>query len=281
MNVATHASSGRGRGFTSPHVSVGRLLLTLYVVLFLFLLVLPVLLVIVVSFSPSPYLNFPVQHLSWTWYRRVIAYQPFMSSLLTSVEIAFLSAMLGALFALPSALAIARSTHPLAGGMVIFLLSPISIPGIVLGFSLLYFLSATAFGAGFAALLVAHTVVAIPYIARTVISVYRTIPASTEDAAIILGATRLQTLRLVTLPQLRQALFAGILFAFLISLDNLPISYFFSTSSTATLPVVMMSYLESQFDPSIAAIATLQTAIAVVGLLLADRIYGIAKLSPT
>lgn len=262
-------------------VSWGRVALTAYVVLFVLLLLLPILLVVLASFSPSPYSTFPIRSLSLTWYRKALEYGPFMTSLATSLEIAVLSSTLGALFAVPAALAIARSANPLAKGVTVALVSPLSIPAIVLGFSLLYFVSAIWIGPGFVALLIAHTVIAIPYIARTAISVYRTVPASTEEAAIVLSATRLQTVRLVTLPQLRQAIFAGILFAFLISLDNLPISYFFSTPSTATLPVVMMSVLENQFDPSVAAIATIQTVVAIVGLLVADRFCGIARLSPT
>src|ERR1019366_7430481 len=130
----------------------------------------------------------------------------------------------------------------------------ISIPAIVLGFALLYFLSALALGVSFTALLIAHTVIAIPYVSRTVLSVYRAVAPDLEETAAILGANRWQTLFHVTLPIIRPGIFAGALFAVLISLDNLPISFFFGSSTTNTLPVVMLSYLQNQFDPSVAAI---------------------------
>jgi len=69
------------------------------------------------------------------------------------------------------------------------------------------------------------------------------------------------------------------LFAILTSLDNLPLSFFFGSANTNTLPVVMLSYMENQFDPSIAAISTVQMLIAIVVLLIADRVYGIEKLT--
>jgi putative spermidine/putrescine transport system permease protein len=82
----------------------------------------------------------------------------------------------------------------------------------------------------------------------------------------------------VTLPLIRPGVFAGGLFAFLVSFDNLPISYFFGTPSTSTLPVVMLSYIQDQFDPSIAAVSTVQMLLALVVLLVVDRIYGLRQL---
>nr|WP_239032025.1 hypothetical protein [Paroceanicella profunda] len=85
--------------------------------------------------------------------------------------------------------------------------------------------------------------------------------------------------RHVTLPLIRPGIMAGSLFSFLTSFDNLPVSYFFGSADTNTLPVVMLSYMEHQFDPSIAALSTLQLLLAVVALIVVDRIYGIDKMT--
>ena len=147
------------------------------------------------------------------------------------------------------------------------LLAPISVPAIVLGFALLYFLAALSFGLSFLALLVAHTVAGIPYIVRTVLATYRAVPAELEECASILGAGRWQIFWHLTLPLVRPGIFAGGMFAVLTSMDNLPLSFFFGSASVNTLPVVMLSYMENQFDPSIAAISTVQMVIAVAALL--------------
>ncbi len=260
-------------------IDLGRLALGLYTGCFLLLVITPIALVVVASFAPTPFITFPLRGASFQWYVRVLEYRPFMHSLGISVVVAVVSALIGAVFAVPAALPLARSRHPLSHAFVGFLLSPISIPGIVFGFSLLYFLAALSIGPGMLALLIAHSIVAIPYILRTALSVYRTMPPDTEDAAVITGASRLQVLYYVTLPQMRAGVFAGMLFAFLISLDNLPVSFFFGTATTSTLPVVMMSYLQNQFDPSVAAIATIQMLLAVVALLAVDRFYGVGRLT--
>ena len=76
-------------------------------------------------------------------------------------------------------------------------------PMVVLGFALLFYLSALGFGVSFVPLLIAHTVIGIPYLLRTVIGVYRSLPPDFEEAAAILGARPLADLIHITLPLIR------------------------------------------------------------------------------
>jgi putative spermidine/putrescine transport system permease protein len=257
----------------------GALLLGAYVLLFLLFLVVPIIAVVWVSFSSASFILFPMPGYSLRWYARILEYRPFLDSLLVSIQVAVGSAVLGAVLGVPAALWAARSRGWAGAAVSNLLLAPISVPAIVLGFSLLYLLSAMMLGISFLSLLITHTVVAIPYVARTALAVYRGLPPDFEEAASVLGASRWQTLRHVTLPLIRPGIFAGALFSILISLDNLPLSFFFGSASTNTLPVVMLSYMQNQFDPSIAAISTVQMLIAVLTLLVVNAFYGIEKLT--
>jgi putative spermidine/putrescine transport system permease protein len=261
----------RGNGAT--------LLLGGYVVLFLIFILAPIAAVIVVSFSSASFIAFPLNGFSFRWYAKMATYRPFIDALTTSIELALSSALIGAILGCPAALALARTRNVAAGLLANLLLAPISVPAIVLGFSLLYFLSALSFGLSFGALLVAHSVVAIPYITRTVLATYRAVSANLEESASVLGASRFQVLWHVTLPMVRPGVFAGAMFAVLTSLDNLPLSFFFGTANVNTLPVVMLSYMQNNFDPSIAAISVVQMLIAVATLLVLDRVYGIQRLT--
>lgn len=269
------AASIRRRERRNP-VALG---LGIYVLAFMVFLLLPILVVVVISFSSATYIAFPMPGVSLQWYARVFDYAPFMQSLKVSIQIAVASAILGAMLGVPAALWAARSPSIAANAVSTFLLAPISVPAIVLGFSLLYMLSALAMGVSFTSLLITHTVVSIPYIARTVLAVYRAVPPDFEEAAAVLGASRWKTFWHVTMPMIRPGIFAGGMFAVLISLDNLPLSFFFGSSTTNTLPVVMLSYMQNQFDPSIAAISTIQMLIAVAALLVVNALYGIEKLT--
>jgi putative spermidine/putrescine transport system permease protein len=260
-------------------LDIVRILLTAFVILFFAFMILPIAVVVVVSFTEASFVAFPIPGWSLRWFWRIFEYQPYVDSLLVSLEIAFGATAVSCLLGVPAALALARSSSAWASMAMTFLLSPLSMPMIVIGFAALFFLSQIGVGVSFTALLVAHTTVCLPYVLRTVAATYRGMARSYEEAAALLGANPLQVFWHVILPLIRPGIAAGSLFSFLVSFDNLPISYFFGSPETLTLPVVMLSYMEHQFDPSIAALSTLQLLLAVVGLLVVDRLYGIDKMT--
>ena len=257
----------------------GAWVLGAYVGLFVVFILAPIVSVVIVSFSTASFIVFPVPGYGVRWYRRIVEYRPFIDAMVVSAELALSSAALAAVLGVPAALALARGRGAWAAVLSNLLLAPVSVPAIVLGFALLYFLSGLGLGISFTSLLIAHTVAAIPYLVRTVLATYRAVPGQLEEAASILGASRWQVLRFTTLPLVRPGIFAGALFAVLTSLDNLPLSFFFGGAATNTLPVVMLSYMENQFDPSIAAVSTVQMLVALAVLLVLDRAYGIQKLT--
>jgi putative spermidine/putrescine transport system permease protein len=253
-------------------------LLRAIVALFVLFMTAPILVVVVISFTSAGYVGFPMPGLSLRWFVHVLQYAPFLRAIWVSLEVAAGATLLSCLLGIPAALTLARSERRAAQAMMAYLLSPLSIPMIVLGFAALFYLSRIGLGLSLAALLVLHTCVCLPYLVRIVASVYRGLPPSLEEAAEVLGAPRWRVVLHVVLPLLRPAILAGSLFSFLVSFDNLPLSYFFGSPSTNTLPVVMLAYVEQQFDPSIAALSTLQLLVAVVLLVIVDRAYGLDRL---
>ena len=250
-----------------------------FVVLFFVFMLAPILVVVVISFTSAGFAAFPIPGWSLRWFARIFEYQPFVDALFVSFALAIVATALSCLIGIPASLYLARSNARWANALTTFLLSPLSMPMIVIGFASLFFLSRIGIGVSFTALVITHTVVCLPYILRTVTAVYRGIPRSYEEAARILGASPVVTFREVTLPLIRSGIAAGCLFSFLTSFDNLPVSYFFASAQTNTLPVVMLSYMEHQFDPSIAALSTLQLVLAIVALVIADRVYGIHRMT--
>jgi putative spermidine/putrescine transport system permease protein len=257
----------------------GNWLLGSFTFLFFAFLVAPIAVVVAVSFTPQAGVSFPYQGFSFRWYARLIEYRPFVDSLFTSLYLALSSALVAVLIAVPAALALGRNTGRAATATVAFLLAPIAIPALVIGLSLLYYLSNLGLGVSYTSLLIAHTVISVPYVMRTVLAVYRNVGSDYEEAAAVLSANPWQTFVHVTMPLIAPGIFAGSLFAMLVSLDNLAVSYFFGTANVTTLPVVMLSYLQNQFDPAIAAISTVQMLITIALLLVVERTYGLRALT--
>jgi len=251
---------------------------TLNVVLLGFLLA-PIAIVLVFAFNPTPYISFPPVGISLRWFDKFFGSADFMSALFLSLWVAACVLVLSVLIGGACSLALARGRLPGRAFLTAFFMSPLMLPAILTGLALFQSYLLAGIGRPVWGLIMAHTLVAVPYVLRTTLAVLHNFDRRIEEAAAVLGASPTRVFFEVTLPLIRPGVFAGGLFAVLISLDNLPISFFFGSSDTNTLPVVMLSYMENQFDPSIAAISTVQMLIAIVVLLIADRVYGIEKLT--
>lgn len=262
----------------TPGARIARAVLTLFVIAFFVFLLAPIAVVVLFSFVDAAFVRLPIEGFSLRWYQRMIEYRPFLTSLRFSLFVAAASGLIALAISLPAALALARSRSRFAEAVVTLLLAPLSMPMILLGVALLYYLSWMGLGVSVTSLLIGHIVVSIPYVTRTIIAVYQGASPSYEESARILGANRWQVFRYVTLPLVRPGIISGLLFSMLVSLDNLPISLFFAGSSTNTLPVVMLAYQQNQFDPAIGAISTVQLVVAIVALLVIQRSTGLRHL---
>jgi len=256
------------------------LILRLYCGAVLLFLSIPIVVAVGVAFGSDKIARFPPRGLSLQWFKAAMTNSSFLDAMSNSFQLAVLATVMTVLVGLPAAIVLVRRRLPGQGALEAFLLSPLSLPGVLYGVAMLFFLGACGFGLTWWGLLLAHVVIAVPYVLRTTLAVYRGLDRGLEETAQVLGANPWQTFWHVTLPLLRPGLFAGGLFAFLISFDNVPVSIFLTTPNNSTLPVTIMSYLTSQdFDATIGAICALQVAVVLVLLYLLDRLYGVGRLT--
>src|SRR5690606_11960394 len=123
--------------------------------------------------------------------------------------------------------------------------------------------------------LMAHTVLALPFVVIPVTAALRGFDTRYEQAAAVMGAGRLTAFRTVTLPMIAPGVAAGALFAFVTSFDEVVVSLFVQSPYLRTLPVQMYSSVTRDTDPTIAAAATLiictTTALVTAAALLMSR----------
>lgn len=258
----------------------GALALRVYCGVVLAFLSLPILVAVGVAFGRDKIARFPPTGLSLRWFGVALSNPAFLDALSNSLVLATLTTALTILIGLPASVALVRRQFPAQPALEAFLLSPLSLPGVLFGISMLFFLGASGLGLGWVGLLAAHAVIAVPYVLRTTLAVYRGMDRGLEETALVLGATPWQTLWHVTLPMLRPGLVAGGLFAFLTSFDNVPVSIFLTTSRSNTLPVTIMSYLVNQdFDPIVGALSAIQVGLVLALLFVLDRVYGVGRIT--
>ncbi|WP_353189604.1 ABC transporter permease [Pandoraea pnomenusa] len=253
------------------------LALAFHALVILFVLA-PMIIVVLVAFTPEQTLSLPTRGISLRWFRAILDYPDFIASFFTSLKLAFLSATLSLAIALPAALAIGRSRFPGRNFLNGLLLSPLVIPGLVLGIALLRFFAMLGVTGSFGALTFAHMIVVTPFIMRLVLASISGLDRSVEHAAASLGAGSWTTFRRVTMPMILPGITGGWLLAFINSFDELTMSVFITSPQTITLPVRMYMYATESIDPMMASVSALVIAVTLGAMLLLDRIYGLNRI---
>ena len=261
----------------------GRTLFLGLVGLILAFVLAPLLVIVWASTFADRVLTFPPSGYTLDWFVRAWALQDFATGFVTSVQVGFCATLASLLLGVPAALAIERFPFPGRETVRQLLLSPMYVPAIVAGAAVyVYFvqfeiLTEFQLAATFTGLLIAHTLVALPWTVRLVCASLVTANAAAEEAAQSLGANRLQVFFLVTLPSIRPGMIAAALFSFIASFSDLEKSLFLVGPGKTTLPIAIVNYLEWNLDPTIAAVATVQIAIISVALFVSDRFVNLGK----
>lgn len=232
-------------------------------------LLLPIGVGALISFSNAVYMSFPPPSYSLRWYAKFLADPVWLGSLLTSVQVAVLATLISVLLGTSAALGLVRSTLPAKSVWMTFLVSPLIVPGVVLGLSLYsLFLRADLVG-GVLGLAAAHAIGGIPLVLVIVAAGLQSVDVRQEQAAAVHGASPLRVFRFVTLPAIRPSVAAAAFFAFLHSFDDLVFAMFLSGSRMTTLPLRLWGNVNYKLDPVPAVVATFEVALILVGLFFA------------
>jgi ABC-type spermidine/putrescine transport system permease subunit II len=242
-------------------------------------LIAPLIVIAAVSLSSSPVFDLPTGGASLRWYGAVASLDSFWPALTLSLEIAILSTMISLVVGTLAGIAIARAAIPGAQVLSAGLTSPLMMPGLVLGIALLQYFRALGLTQTWPELLLAHIVVTLPFVARTMIAGLSRFDFTLLDAARTLGCGFAASIYRVMVPALAPAYLTAALFSFLASMDNYPVSIFLTDARSKTLPIKMLQYIEESPDPSIAALSTLILIATLALLFIADRAIGLHRLA--
>ena len=225
----------------------------------------PIIYMIVFSFNEGKSLtNF--SGFSLKWYRHMLESRDMMESLYTTFSIAILSTLISTVVGTITAIGLSKSKKVVRDVVEQVNNLPIMNPEIVtaIGFMLLFI----TFQAekGYTTMLLAHIAFCIPYVILSVMPKVRSLDPNLADAAMDLGATPIQALLKVIVPQITPGIVSGALIAFTMSVDDFIISYFVTGQGVKNLSIMVYT-MSKRVNPSINAISTLVVVIIMVALL--------------
>jgi putative spermidine/putrescine transport system permease protein len=254
------------------HASPWRIAVNTTAVAILIFLVLPSLIVVPISFGDANEIVFPPKGFSLILFERFFSEPGWVDTAWVSFRVAVWTTMISVCLGVPAAYALARGRFPGKQFLGIFLLSPIMIPHVVIALSLFVYYVHINLSHGMLRLICAHVVATLPFIIVTSHAGMKNIDPALEQAATIMGAGKMTVLFRVTIPLLIPSIVSGSLFAFLISFDEVIISWFVSKAQYNTLPVKMFSSIQWETSPVLASISTMLTGLSLLIALLAVMI---------
>ncbi len=252
-------------------------MLRVLVLLLLAFMTLPTVVVIAVSFNPTAILSFPPAGFSLRWYVNVLTYPQFQRAAVNSVMVTLGAVAIALPIGTLAALALERARLRGRSLWAAALLSPLVVPGVAAGLGFLILAAALGLLRSRSVLIAAHVALVLPFVVRSVWVSVRNLDPALERAAASLGATPVRVFFRVTLPLLRPGLFAGLLFAAVVSMNEFVVSLFISNRVTEILPVAMFNYVVNYTDPTIAALSSLFIAATFLVVWLADRYLNLGR----
>lgn len=243
------------------------------VYIFMFL---PVAVVVLLSFNASQFGSFPMTGVSLRWFFELWNNDAIVRAFRVSFLLGGLTALISTTLGVLASLALVRYNFPGKQFISTVLIAPILVPEVVLAVALLLFLRFLSMPKSFALLLLGHVIFTMPFVVLVVQARLVGITRNVEEAAMSLGASPVQTFFTITLPLLAPAIFAGALFAFTISFDDITGTLFWKPGGVETVPTQIFAMLRNSISPEINALGTVMIVLTVglplIGAALARRV---------
>lgn len=268
--------------------------LTAYCILFFVFIYAPLFVIIGYSFNANPVNMMVWSGFTFDWYLSIFGFsseyfgsvvlsdavyvdstEELLGAVQNSLIVAFTTTAISTVLGTSTALALARFRFRMRVFYRMLMFMPMIMPDIVLGIGLLIFFVTAGIKLGLTSIIIGHCTFLGSYVFIIVSARLAGMDRSLEDASADLGANEWVTMRKVVLPQLAPAIFGGAMLAFIISMDDLVITYFIAGVDATTLPLFILSMVRRGVKPEINAIATVlvlfSLVVAAAGLYLRRR----------
>ncbi|WP_244429709.1 ABC transporter permease [Bradyrhizobium genomosp. I (2014)] len=225
---------------------------------------LPVLVVIPASFTSSSFVRVPPIAYSTRWYSAFIADPEWIQALFTSISVAVFTTVVATVIGTLAAIGLEQSSPKLRALALGLIISPLVVPVIMISVALYYVMRPFGLHGTQTGLVLAHTLLALPFVVINVGLSLRTVDPNCRRAAAALGADPWYSFRTVTLPLIAPGLAGAAAFAFVTSFDEVVLSIFLSGVQSKTLPVKIWEAMRIEFTPVTAVASALLLVLTFI-----------------
>lgn len=232
----------------------------------LLFLVMPMFVIVPVSLTPHRYLSLPDDEISFRHFVNMFTNEAWLSSIGDSLIVAISATVVAVLLGTLCAIGCWRLATRGSEMVRMLMLTPIIVPPIVhaLGFYKVW----VDLGLldSYLGVILAHVLIGMPFVVITVSAALVNFDVQLEQAARNLGASMAQTVRMVIIPSIMPGVISGAIFAFIMSWDEIVVVLFITSRAVYTLPRKMWDGIQENYDPTIAAVATVLILVTFIFL---------------
>lgn len=232
-----------------------RPLLFVYSFVALLFLVLPIIIVIPMSFSSANSITFPPPGFSLRWYYELFGNPNWAQAAKTSVLTALIASTIALILGALAAYGLSKSNFRGKDFLIAHFTAPLIIPTIITGIALYLNFAKLSILGTFTSLVIAHTIIVVPYIILILCPIFETFDKKIELAARSLGASWGASFIKVVLPNLFPSVAGAWFFAFIMSFDEIIVTIFVA-GGHMTIPKKMYNELVLQINPTITAVSS-------------------------
>ena len=236
-----------------------------YSVLYLVFLYAPIMLLPLFAFNGSSVIAFPLSGFTTEWFAAMWEDGELFRALRNSLVVSGSTAVISTVFGLFAARAITRYRFPLKPGLAGMIMLPMILPNIIIAMSILVVLLTIGVYLSLWTIVLGHVLICIPFATAILLTAFRSLDKSLEEAACDLGETPASAFRLITLPLIMPGIISSILMCFTISLDEFVIAYFLGGTNT---PLAAYIYGQFRFPAKVPAMLALGTILVVSSIIL-------------
>ena len=223
----------------------------------------PILILLIFSFNDSELPTFPLSGFTLRWYDQFLHNSDLKGAIVTSATVAALSSIAAVILGVLASVALVRRRFRGKAAVSALLLSPLVIPYVVFGISLLLFFHAAGIPRSTLTVVIGHIVITLPYTILVLVPRLVQIDVSLEEAAHDLGAGPFQTYRLIVLPLIAPAIVSALLIAFTTSFDEYAVASFV-VGPSATFPIYLYGAL--RFPSRLPQVIAVAVVVMVLSL---------------
>ena len=244
--------------------AIGRVSLWVWAVLGLLFLFTPILVTVIFSFNePTGKYNYIWNKFSLSGWTDPFRYPELTDALIFSLKIAVVVTAIATVLGTLMGLAMVKYKFRAKGMIGAILILPLTMPEIVLGFSLLTLFVSINWSRGFITIVIAQVMFSVSYVATTVRARIRGFDWRLEEASLDLGASAFRTFRKVTLPLIAPGVVAAAMHTFALSLDDFIITYL-NSGLDNTFPIQIWNMKRSKIPVQINVFSTALLIISIV-----------------